>query len=345
MLVAAGLSVASIAMAATPTFSFSGVGADAVQITVVGDSNSTATLFYNVGSSSGAQVLILGMTDGSGNLSKAISVSALNLNSANSVYVMVNSQQSAIQPWSATASASAAQAATSSAVTFDNVNPVVALGGSTTVTISGGSAFYVSTNSNIGITSQLLSGNLLTISGIANGSTVLSVCSVAGVCAPLNVTVGAVSAPAPVVTVAPVVVATPAPTTALGTSVALLTQIQTMQGQLAQMLTAIQAMQAQLAKLASSAVSSVSSGTSAVSTPSASTVTATKITSLLKMNSTGSEVTLLQQKLTNAGHYSGPINGSFGPLTEAGLKKYQTAKGIEAAGYTGPATRAALNAE
>mgnify|MGYP000987187687 CR=1 FL=1 len=43
------------------------------------------------------------------------------------------------------------------------------------------------------------------------------------------------------------------------------------------------------------------------------------------------------------GIYSGPINGNFGSQTEAAVKKYQTARGISAAGYVGPSTRTALN--
>lgn len=70
----------------------------------------------------------------------------------------------------------------------------------------------------------------------------------------------------------------------------------------------------------------------------------TTFTSLLKVGSSGAEVTALQKALTAQGVYSGPINGNFGPQTQAAVKKFQTAHKITPAGYTGPATRAALNA-
>ena len=65
--------------------------------------------------------------------------------------------------------------------------------------------------------------------------------------------------------------------------------------------------------------------------------------SLIKLNSSGKEVTELQKHLTALGFYSGPINGKFGPLTEAAVKKFQKKHGISQTGYTGPTTRAALN--
>jgi hypothetical protein len=63
----------------------------------------------------------------------------------------------------------------------------------------------------------------------------------------------------------------------------------------------------------------------------------------LNLNSTGTEVTELQKRLTAFGIYSGPITGTFGPLTETAVKVYQAAHGITQAGYVGPSTRTALN--
>ncbi|HEV7121579.1 MAG TPA: glycosyl hydrolase family 18 protein [Candidatus Paceibacterota bacterium] len=74
----------------------------------------------------------------------------------------------------------------------------------------------------------------------------------------------------------------------------------------------------------------------------ASAATAT-FSSLLKVGSSGAEVTALQKALTAQGAYSGPITGQFGSLTQAAVKKFQAAHKIDAVGYTGPATRAALN--
>jgi peptidoglycan hydrolase-like protein with peptidoglycan-binding domain len=58
---------------------------------------------------------------------------------------------------------------------------------------------------------------------------------------------------------------------------------------------------------------------------------------------TGTDVTELQERLAAFGVYSGPVTGYFGSLTQAAVEKFQTNNGIEAVGYVGPATRAALN--
>jgi predicted chitinase len=66
----------------------------------------------------------------------------------------------------------------------------------------------------------------------------------------------------------------------------------------------------------------------------------------LKRGDSGPEVAQLQKALVKAGHMtqaemnSGP--GTFGPKTEAALKKFQAAHGVEAIGQYGPKTRAAF---
>jgi peptidoglycan hydrolase-like protein with peptidoglycan-binding domain len=56
-------------------------------------------------------------------------------------------------------------------------------------------------------------------------------------------------------------------------------------------------------------------------------------------------VTELQKKLKAGGFFSGSVTGTYGSLTEAAVKKFQSAHGITTRGYVGPATRDALNAE
>jgi hypothetical protein len=77
------------------------------------------------------------------------------------------------------------------------------------------------------------------------------------------------------------------------------------------------------------------------------------LTQNLLPGSTGSEVTLLQQKLVSLGYLTNAeVTGYFGPITEAAVQKFQCDKGIvcsgtpETTGYgaVGPATRTALNA-
>ncbi|MEI8249191.1 MAG: peptidoglycan-binding domain-containing protein, partial [Candidatus Taylorbacteria bacterium] len=63
----------------------------------------------------------------------------------------------------------------------------------------------------------------------------------------------------------------------------------------------------------------------------------------LGLNSKGSDVSALQTRLKKDGYYSGPITGTFGPLTQVAVKKYQSAHGLKQAGVVGPATQSLLN--
>ena len=51
----------------------------------------------------------------------------------------------------------------------------------------------------------------------------------------------------------------------------------------------------------------------------------------------------LQQDLTTLGFYSGPINGQYGPLTTAAVKKLQARAGLPVDGIAGPQTEGAIN--
>lgn len=64
----------------------------------------------------------------------------------------------------------------------------------------------------------------------------------------------------------------------------------------------------------------------------------------LMVGSIGAEVTLLQKVLIDLGFLKiATPTGYFGSLTKAAVMGYQTSRGIEATGNTGPKTRAALN--
>ncbi len=63
----------------------------------------------------------------------------------------------------------------------------------------------------------------------------------------------------------------------------------------------------------------------------------------LTVGSAGEDVTALQKRLTSEGVYTGPITGTFGPLTLAGVQAYQTKMGLPNTGYVGQLTRAKLN--
>ncbi len=68
-----------------------------------------------------------------------------------------------------------------------------------------------------------------------------------------------------------------------------------------------------------------------------------KFNNPLDLGSKGEDVRQLQLRLTAEGVYSGPANGTYGPLTEAAVKHYQKAHGLSQLGNVGPGTRAALN--
>lgn len=58
----------------------------------------------------------------------------------------------------------------------------------------------------------------------------------------------------------------------------------------------------------------------------------------LANGSSGTEVSAMQQPLKNAGLYSGPIDGIFGPNTEAAVRAYQSSRGVTSDGIVGDET-------
>jgi peptidoglycan L-alanyl-D-glutamate endopeptidase CwlK len=66
------------------------------------------------------------------------------------------------------------------------------------------------------------------------------------------------------------------------------------------------------------------------------------MSAILRLNSSGAEVTALQQALQAAGFSPGAIDGSFGLGTEAAVLAFQRSKGLAADGIVGPHTATAL---
>jgi putative chitinase len=66
------------------------------------------------------------------------------------------------------------------------------------------------------------------------------------------------------------------------------------------------------------------------------------MSAMLRLNSSGAEVTVLQQALQAAGFSPGSIDGSFGLGTEAAVLAFQRSKGLAADGAVGPHTATAL---
>ena len=62
----------------------------------------------------------------------------------------------------------------------------------------------------------------------------------------------------------------------------------------------------------------------------------------LARGSRGADVRQLQAQLRRAGFDPGPLDGSFGPRTEAAVRRFQQARGLDDDGIVGPRSRGAL---
>ncbi len=80
---------------------------------------------------------------------------------------------------------------TTTLVSFSQQNPTVTIGQNLNISIYGptSSLFYVSSNSNPSIVQANLSGSTLTLLGIANGTSTISICASSSNCASLTVTI------------------------------------------------------------------------------------------------------------------------------------------------------------
>jgi peptidoglycan hydrolase-like protein with peptidoglycan-binding domain len=65
---------------------------------------------------------------------------------------------------------------------------------------------------------------------------------------------------------------------------------------------------------------------------------------ILRRNARGDSVTNLQRLLADAGYNPGPLDGAFGGGTEAAVRVFQAAQGLDADGVVGPATWRLLEA-
>lgn len=212
-------------------------------------------------------------------------------------------------------------------IAFGVTNPTVTLGQNMSISLSGGSGYYISSNSNANVVQASVSGSSLMLYGASAGSTSVTVCASSIGCNVLSVTVSGSST-----------TTTNIQNTA--TNAALLSAIQSMQAQLVQMVTQIQSMTITLNQLASQVIAGTQTSSTTGSTTSNSSYV---FTQFLAVGSQGAEVTALQKKLSALGFYSGSATGYYGTLTEDAVKKFQTAHGIDPQGYVGPGTRAELN--
>lgn len=66
------------------------------------------------------------------------------------------------------------------------------------------------------------------------------------------------------------------------------------------------------------------------------------LATLTSIGSKGDDISLLQSRLASQGFDPGPVDGDFGLLTDAAVRRFQQAKGLLVDGVVGPETSAAL---
>jgi hypothetical protein len=69
------------------------------------------------------------------------------------------------------------------------------------------------------------------------------------------------------------------------------------------------------------------------------------VATLIKLGDTGSDVSLLQSRLSSLGFDAGPADGIFGSQTDMAVRKFQQAKGLNVDGVVGAQTWQALGGE
>ena len=283
--------------------------AQSLNVSIFGPANS---LFYVASNSnpsvvqpnlSGNTLTLLGITNGSSVLSVCASSS-----NCGSLTVTVS------------------QSSSGGTLMLSQQNINLSIGQTSTVTISGGVMPYNILSNGNNFVQSSLNGNILSLFGLSNGTSLLNVCSASGNCVTLSVVVGVGAATNPIVT--PIV-----PTDCTGAAFSIST------GQACPVSTVINTSQpTPLAAAGTAAPESVSE------LASVSTATAVfKFTKSIKLGSTGAEVLQLQKKLKTLGFYKGKVDGGFGAATVAAVKAFQKAHKLPQVGNVGPLTRAWLN--
>lgn len=169
MAIAFSLLVAQKTLAATPTFSFSNVSGDSVQINVNGDANSVVNLYYNVAYGSGLQMRNIGSTSGTGSLTTTVSTSNYGAQAGYLSYVVVNSQQSQMIAWPSSTQ--------NTAPSLTQTNLGITTGQSVTVSsYASNSSVYILNNSNPSVASVVANGTQIVVTAINYGYTTASVC-------------------------------------------------------------------------------------------------------------------------------------------------------------------------
>ncbi len=332
-------------------------------VSIYGPTNSTFYISSNSNSNvvqatlSGSTLTLYGITSGSSTINVCSS-----LGGCGSIYLTVN------------------YIASGGAISISQSNINILTGQTLSVTVSGGTAPYSIINPSVNIAQGVVSNNLLTISGLNVGSDSINVCSAAGGCTSLVVTVNNVGTNNTNVTnttggatlsvlhdpvsygnsvsysLSPSGFNNPSYSVKdsfSGTSISSLninslgnfSWIPNSQDVGIHIITFTAS--DVYGHSANTSFTLAVVGSSSVNAPVVQNINPVSgkyiFTSSLVLGNSGQEVTELQAKLKSEGVYSGPINGKFGKLTLAAVKKYQKLHGLAQRGNVGPGTRAALN--
>ena len=262
----------------------------------------------------------------------------------------------------------------SSAVSFSQPNPNVFVGQSLNVSIFGptSSLFYVSSNSNPSIVQPNISGNTLSLLGIAVGTSVVNVCASASNCGSITVLVNydnsASSAHLSLSqdnltllvnqtgTVTISGGAMPYKTASDSVDIFqsnLNNNILSITGlKVGSSLMSVCSFNGNCSTLSINIKNSIRSNEPLISpvntTPSTTGLTKNtnvnfNFTKNLKNGSTGNEVSELETKLKKLGFYKGKVDGKFSLTLEKSVKSFQKKNKISQTGFVGPQTRNILN--
>lgn len=254
----------------------------------------------------------------------------------------------------------------SGSVTFAQNNVTLTQGQSLTIGLSGSSSYYIASNANASVASAAVSGTNVVVGANAVGTDNVSVCGSSGQCATLFVNVASngsaastASGLSPTLTqvlsvgqginlmlsggVTPYYLSSstsPVFTAVLNAgNVLTLTGVESGVSSLNVCAAGGYCAPVNVAVVPGTLSSSASSAPSSSAGSSGGYV----FTTFLSFGDRSAAVTQLQTKLKSLGVYSGPITGYYGDQTTAAVKKFQSQHGINAVGYVGPSTRAALN--
>jgi len=239
-------------------------------------------------------------------------------------------------------------------LSFSDRDPIVGVGKTSKVAISGGSGTYsIVYNSNPSIANMSISGNDLNLSGLVAGTSVVVVCSSSGnACGAVSVTVGSVVAVVDSVKINPSSVSLKVGKA----SIAILSggNGSYSLGNYDKGLVIATAVRKSLLiigrSIGTASIPVCSAGKCSnlyvtVSRSAAPSVSVNKylFKSPMSYGDSGDEIEELQKRLSSEGFYKSTITGKFDSITLSAVRSYQSSKGIRQTGNVGEETMKALN--